>query len=125
MIVVDLSGLVRSTLETRDSMQPESSAAGDNVPQWINSNESTAANAQPSTGSDTRKETKSSRTKKDFPWKLHIMLEDAEREENKEILSWSPEGLSFMVYQPDVFVKQIMPRYFNQTQFRSFQRMVS
>jgi hypothetical protein len=125
MIVVELSGMARSTLKTRYSMQPKNSADGDNVSQWFNCNESTAANDQPSTGSDTRKETNTSRKKKDFPWKLHIMLEDAEREENKDILSWSPEGLSFMVYQPDVFVKHIMPRYFNQTQFRSFQRMVS
>jgi hypothetical protein len=65
------------------------------------------------------------RQKRDFPWKLHIMLEDAGKERNQHIVSWHPDGMSFKVYKPKVFVEKIMPRYFNQTQFRSFQRMVS
>lgn len=62
--------------------------------------------------------------KKDFPWKLHLMLEDAAREGNEHIVSWNPDGLSFQVHKTDAFLEKIMPRYFNQTQFRSFQRMV-
>jgi hypothetical protein len=65
------------------------------------------------------------RQKRDFPWKLHIMLEDAGKERNQHIVSWHPDGMSFKVYKPEEFVENIMPRYFNQTQFRSFQRMVS
>jgi hypothetical protein len=73
----------------------------------------------------TKKEEKNkTREKKDFPWKLHVMLEDAEKEHNQDIVSWDPVGMSFKVYKPEEFVKEIMPRYFKQTQFRSFQRMV-
>lgn len=62
--------------------------------------------------------------KKDFPWKLHKMLADVERDGMTEIISWDDEGKAFKVHQPEVFVKEIMPKYFNQTLFRSFQRMV-
>lgn len=36
-----------------------------------------------------------------------------------------PDGRSFRVFLPDEFVARIMPHYFHQTQYRSFQRMVS
>lgn len=68
---------------------------------------------------------KPARQKRDFPWKLHVMLEDAERENNQHIVSWDNEGKSFKVFKIEEFVNEILPRYFNQTQFRSFQRMVS
>lgn len=64
------------------------------------------------------------RERKDFPWKLHVMLEEAETEHNQNIVSWDPDGICFTVFKQEEFVKQIMPRYFKQTLFRSFQRMV-
>ena len=73
--------------------------------------------------SDTMK--RPARQKREFPWKLHVMLEDAERENNQHIVSWDSEGKSFKVFKVGEFVKQILPRYFNHKQFRSFQRMVS
>eukprot|EP00934_Nitzschia_sp_Nitz4_P009262 Nitzschia sp. Nitz4//scaffold30_size153850//20450//21832//NITZ4_002761-RA/size153850-processed-gene-0.173-mRNA-1//1//CDS//3329547211//9252//frame0 len=66
-----------------------------------------------------------SKRKKDFPWKLHVMLEDSVKEGNEHIVSWNPDGQSFQVRDPEAFLKRIMPRYFNQTQFRSFQRMLN
>lgn len=62
--------------------------------------------------------------KKDFPWKLHKMLEEVEQRGMSGVISWDTDGTSFKVHQPEVFVKDIMPKYFNQTLFRSFQRMV-
>lgn len=57
-----------------------------------------------------------------FPWKLHEMLEDASKEGNDWIVSWQTHGRSFIVHKPKVFVEKIMPTYFNQSKFASFQR---
>jgi len=57
-----------------------------------------------------------------FPWKLHEMLEDAATEGNEHIVSWQTHGHSFIVHKPKVFVEKIMPTYFNQSKFASFQR---
>lgn len=53
------------------------------------------------------------------------MLDDAETYNNQRIVTWQPNGLAFRVHRPDDFVSKIMPHYFHQTQYRSFQRMVS
>ena len=60
-----------------------------------------------------------------FPYKLYAMLDDAEKEQNTHIVRWLPGGKSFVVLLPEDFCKLIMPRYFKQTLFRSFQRQVS
>lgn len=65
------------------------------------------------------------RTKKEFLLKIHDMLEHVEIEHQDHIISWSPDGMSFKVHNPEAFVKEIMPRYSSATQFRSFQKMVS
>jgi hypothetical protein len=59
-----------------------------------------------------------------FPIKLHKLLEDAENEGNDGIIGWQHDGLSFTVYKPIEFAEKIMPRYFGQTRYRSFQRQV-
>ncbi len=46
-----------------------------------------------------------------FPWKLHEMLEIAEQENFTNIVSWLPDRQSFKVYQTDIFVQDIMPKY--------------
>ena len=62
--------------------------------------------------------------KRDFPLKLHQMLQDSASNGHEHIISWDPDGKSFKVHQPDEFVAEVMPKYFNQTKYRSFQRMV-
>lgn len=57
-----------------------------------------------------------------FPWKLHEMLEAAEKEDFMSIVSWLPDSTSFKVYRIDVFVRDILPIYFRQTKYKSFQR---
>jgi hypothetical protein len=57
-----------------------------------------------------------------FPVLLHRMLGEMEAEGNGHIISWNPDGKSFTIYQPKVFVDTIMPRWFkNQTRYKSFQ----
>jgi hypothetical protein len=60
-----------------------------------------------------------------FPWKLHQMLEDAEIEGTTSIVSWLSDNKSFKVHKQEEFVGQIMPRYFDQTKYKSFQRQLN
>ena len=60
-----------------------------------------------------------------FPSVLHTMLERAEMEGFDEIVSWQPHGRAFMVHSPSRFVSEIMPMFFRQTRFASFQRQLS
>jgi hypothetical protein len=61
-----------------------------------------------------------------FPWKLHEMLETAEKEGFDSIVSWLPDTPgSFRVHEPDYFFSAVMPRYFKQTKYKSFQRQLN
>jgi hypothetical protein len=60
-----------------------------------------------------------------FPWKVHEMLNDAESEGIDSVASWLPDGTSFKVFNTKLFVEMIMPRYFNQTKYKSFQRQLN
>lgn len=61
-----------------------------------------------------------------FPWKVHKMLDDAIEEGHDHIVSWDGDGDNgFMVHNKDAFVRLIVPRYFSQTKYRSFQRMLN
>jgi hypothetical protein len=53
------------------------------------------------------------------------MLYDAEENDFSHIVSWDSEGTSFKVHDPVVFVDEIMPTYFNQTKYKSFQRQLN
>ena len=59
-----------------------------------------------------------------FPFRLHRMLEHAEKRGKQDIVSWLPFGRSFKVHKPDEFIKEIAPVYFNLTQYKSFQRQL-
>ena len=59
-----------------------------------------------------------------FPFKLHHMLADVAREGRESIVSW--DGLDgFKVHDKTAFEKEIAPRYFNHSKYRSFQRMLN
>jgi hypothetical protein len=62
-----------------------------------------------------------------FPLKLQRMLDKLESERQKtdsNIISWLSHGRAFLVYNPEAFVEQLMPIYFNQTKYSSFQRQL-
>ena len=52
------------------------------------------------------------------------MLLDAEKEGNDCIVSWQPHRKAFRVHRPEEFSQWIMPRYFKQTKYKSFQRQL-
>jgi hypothetical protein len=66
-----------------------------------------------------------STTAKPFPWILHDMLEEAETGCFDAIVSWFPDGHGFKVHQIDLFAERIIPCYFNQTKYKSFQRQLN
>jgi hypothetical protein len=59
-----------------------------------------------------------------FLLKLHEMLDNVERTGNQHIVSWLPHGRAFKVYRQQSFVKKIIPYYFNQSKYKSFQRQL-
>jgi hypothetical protein len=60
-----------------------------------------------------------------FPWKLHDMLDDMDRQGSQSIVCWQPHGRSFMVHKPKEYVEDVMAHYFNQTKYASFQRQLN
>jgi HSF-type DNA-binding len=60
-----------------------------------------------------------------FPVKVYEMLEDADAKNFAHIVSWNPPGDGFMVHKKDLFIYEIVPQYFNQTKYKSFQRQLS
>jgi len=60
-----------------------------------------------------------------FPALLHAMLTRAEGDGYQNICSWHSHGRSFLVHNRQKFVKEVMPKFFRQTQFASFQRQLN
>lgn len=60
-----------------------------------------------------------------FPWRVHELLSDAEKEGFTSIVSWLPDLAGFKVHKTKVFEKQILPRYFKQTKYKSFRRQLN
>lgn len=60
-----------------------------------------------------------------FPWKLHEMLDDVSDLNDNNVVCWQPHGRAFMVHCTKEFVNRIMPNYFNQTKYASFQRQLN
>ena len=56
-----------------------------------------------------------------FPWKLHMVLEESFYAGFEDVISWIGHN-AFKVHDPIQFEETIMRRYFNQTQYKSFQR---
>lgn len=57
-----------------------------------------------------------------FPWKLHLLLRDADESDFEEAISWLPGGVAFQVHDKKKFAEEIMPKYFSSNKFKSFQR---
>jgi hypothetical protein len=53
------------------------------------------------------------------------MLDHMEECGDKSIVSWQPHGRAFTVHKSKEFVALIMPQFFNQTKYASFQRQLN
>ena len=56
-----------------------------------------------------------------FPERLMFMLQK-ESNQNPPVVSFCSNGCTFKVHNKDQFLAEIMPKYFKQTKFMSFQR---
>lgn len=60
-----------------------------------------------------------------FAWKLYEMLETVHKNEvDTDIVSWVDNGTAFKVYDLQRFVDKIVPTYFKQSKYKSFQRQL-
>lgn len=76
--------------------------------------------------SSTQKSRATTQNKKTaFPQVLHLLLETAEENGFRDIVSWQNHGRSFRVKDKKQFATKIMPIYFDQTQYKSFQRQLA
>jgi hypothetical protein len=50
------------------------------------------------------------------------MLERSEPDKFDHVVSWTPLGNGFKVHDPAAFVRDVLPRFFRQTKYKSFQR---
>lgn len=69
--------------------------------------------------------TRNSNRNQIFPVKLFFALEEVEKSNKDDIVSWMLHGRSFKVHSRDKFVKDILPSYFGQTSYASFQRQLN
>ena len=53
------------------------------------------------------------------------MLEDAEEDGFSNLVSWLPCGKKFRVHCSEEFAQSILPQYFNQNRYKSFQRQLN
>ena len=60
-----------------------------------------------------------------FPCQLHLLLDDAEIKGFADVVSWLDGGTMFKVHKRKEFADRIMPCYFNQTRYKSFQRQLN
>ena len=74
--------------------------------------------------SDDKVEAKYGGTGEPFPQKLYRMLEEVEKTDQEDVLSFSPDGRAFAIHKPDIFTEDILPRYFSTTRISSFQRQL-
>ena len=77
------------------------------------------------TPSASKKTIDAKESRQPFPAKVYEMLQDADTKGFSNIVSWNPMGTGFMVHNKDKFTSDIVPRYFNLTKYKSFQRQVS
>jgi len=75
--------------------------------------------------SSAKKAMDSKESRQPFPAKVYDMLQDADARNFSQIVSWNATGDGFMVHDKDHFTAEIVPRYFNLTKYKSFQRQLS
>lgn len=87
--------------------------------------EETEQQETPPDSKDCRANNKTREVRQPFPCKVYGMLEDAEEKGFADVVSWNNEGNGFTVHNKERFTKEIVPKYFNQTRYKSFQRQLS
>ena len=61
-------------------------------------------------------------TDHNFPMRLHYMLNSIEADGQGHVISWQPHGRCFLVHDMKEFVSSMLPLWFRQSKWASFQR---
>lgn len=77
--------------------------------------------SSPLSSSNSTSEDQSPSSSATFPMKLHSMLTDSESLGFDDVVCWMGKQ-AFKVVDPHRFALDVMPMYFNQTKYKSFQR---
>ncbi|KAF1318670.1 Hsf-type dna-binding protein, partial [Globisporangium splendens] len=72
----------------------------------------------------TPKESSGKRSKPEAP-KFLLLLFEILQMENPKVIRWSEDGLSLQILDPAIVTDKILPKYFNHTNFHSFQRQLN
>ena len=59
-----------------------------------------------------------------FPYKLHALIDDAEKDGRDDIVSWIQDGKAFQIHKQREFTKLLLPKHFHSIKYRSFQRQL-
>jgi hypothetical protein len=70
-------------------------------------------------------ETPSSLLTMAFPLRIRVMLDYVHDQGLEDIVSWTLTGKAFKVHKPEEFESRIMPIFFSQTKYKSFQRQLN
>lgn len=105
-----------------DDFRPTSKTSSRRKTSKRNTKKSTASS--PSTITTTPKAQANGVTET-FPVKLHRMLEGNTANGLEHIASWQPHGRCFVVHKQQEFVDLVMPDYFQQSKYPSFQRQLN
>lgn len=60
-----------------------------------------------------------------FPMKLYKMLNEVASDGKEDIIGWTQDGMSFQLRDKTRFMNEVMPNYFNQSKYKSFQRQLN
>ena len=59
-----------------------------------------------------------------FPWRLHQILDEMHKAGDRSIICWQPDGRHFQVINPTLLMQKVVPKFFKQKTFKSFQRQL-
>lgn len=134
----DLSSLLATRLQRAQVMTESLAPQGGNKPEEEDAPEPEIANGQEEEtekGGEEEEETDGTAEDADhnpefpvndtFPYKLYRMLEDAEKQNQEDIVSFTKEGRAFLIHKADDFMAKIMPHFFTTTRMTSFQRQLN
>jgi hypothetical protein len=60
-----------------------------------------------------------------FPLRLHYMLGELEKDGSDHVMSWLPHGRAFIVHDQGALARDLLPRWFQQNKYTSFQRQLN
>lgn len=60
-----------------------------------------------------------------FPVRLHYLLDVLQQDGNAHLASWQVHGRCFIVHNPNEFSERVLPLWFRQSRFGSFQRQLN